>query len=708
MKTRILLIIALMLMTCSVSAQESRASLALTSAIYEEEVTGNLDKAVELYLDILKKYPDDRPVAAKTLYHLGVVNEKMGKQKATEYFTRLVNTYPDQKEMVTLAKAKLAVLGNPAPASATMTARRLENPPADIPAYGAVSPSGRYLSYWGWETGDLILRDLHTGENRPLTSEGTEGDENVTASQWAGISAWSANSKQIAYAWNGSTSEDWNTELRIVGIDGAVPKKLFKNVSLREFEDIEWSPDGNYIAVLASKRDWNVQIILISTVNGSARVLTEFNRNIIYPANVHFLSGNRYLAYDRLPNPLIPERDIYLMNIESGEEIPLIQHPADDYLLGLSSDNKWLVFASDRTGALGLWVARIAGTKIQGEPKLIKPGIDRIVPIGMTSEGSLYYGVVRATEDVFVVNLDLLTGKVISPPEKFIESYEGGNFSPSYSPDGKYLAYVSRRGNSPYPTNVGNALCIRSLETGEERVFYKEMWRMGLKYVGGARWSPDGKYLIFGGSSGLSFNGDYRLDLQTGKISSIYLCSPGETLIGGAYGKGEKYFSARSNSDKGISQIVVHDIQSGDEKELLRYPRVERIDLELSPDGHWLSFLNAGWGAIRSLSIMPSTGGEVKEIYSFGETEQGTPTYNHTWSPDGKYILYSGSAPDKSGYALWRIPVKGGKPEELGLHRKWGIIHIRVSPDGRQLAFASRGGYSSDSELWILENFLPE
>ena len=80
--------IALVFLTCSVSAQESKASVALTTAIYEEEVTGNLDKAVELCLDILKKYPDDRPVAAKTLYHLGLINEKMGKQKATEYFTK--------------------------------------------------------------------------------------------------------------------------------------------------------------------------------------------------------------------------------------------------------------------------------------------------------------------------------------------------------------------------------------------------------------------------------------------------------------------------------------------------------------------------------------------------------------------------------------------------------------------------------------------
>ncbi|HBE40595.1 MAG TPA: hypothetical protein DDW27_05220, partial [Bacteroidales bacterium] len=96
MKTRLFLIIVFVFLTVSLSAQENKASVALAAAIYEEEVTGNLDKAVNLYLDILKKYPNDRQVSAKTLYHLGLVNEKMGKQKASEYFTRLVNTYPDQ------------------------------------------------------------------------------------------------------------------------------------------------------------------------------------------------------------------------------------------------------------------------------------------------------------------------------------------------------------------------------------------------------------------------------------------------------------------------------------------------------------------------------------------------------------------------------------------------------------------------------------
>jgi len=699
--------IALVFLICYVSAQENKASVALTAAIYEEEVTGNLDKAVELCLDILKNYPDDRPVAAKTLYHLGLINEKMGKQKATEYFARLVNTYPDQIEMVALAKERLAVLSSPIPR--TLTARRLENPPADISMYGAVSPNGRYLSYTDWRTGDLALRDLEIGQLRPLTNEGTEGKDNTAVYQSAGASVWSADSKQVAYVWQIQDSVSEHIELRIVGLEGGKPRVITQLTEDREIWILSWSPDGKHIAALVSQRNEPNQIVLVSTMNGSVRVLSDLTRQI-YPTTIRFLSDSRHIIYDCLSDNMNPERDIFVMNIDTGQETPLVQHPADDYLLGCSMDGQWLIFASDRTGNLGLWVVSLSGTKILGEPRLIKPGIERILPVGLTREGALYYGVIRATEDVFAVDLDPTTGKVTSPPRKLVESYEGGNFTPSFSPDGEYLAYVSRRGNSPYPTNVGNALCIRSLDTGEEQVFYREIWRLGLRHIGGPDWSPDGRFIIFGGSTGISGYSIYRIELKTSEISRIYLCDPNERLSGGAYGPDEKGFIARAKLDAGFSQIVVRDLRSGEEKELFRYPQVERgIRTALSPDAQWLCFSNAGWGGIRSLNIMPASGGEVKEIWSFGEIERGTPGIHPVWSPDGRYILFS--APDTSDmriWDLWRIPVEGGKPEKIGLQRSWGIFGLTVLPDGRKLAFAGRGGASTDSELWVLENFLPE
>jgi Tol biopolymer transport system component len=592
------------------------------------------------------------------------------------------------------------------PTPVTMTARRLDDQPG---LSGEISPDGRHLSFWDWRTGDIAVRDLQTGQDRRLTDEGTEGKEGVKVSQWAGWgSAWSSDSKQIAYAWFIAESDARRVELRVVGLNGAKPRVLARCEGAKEIGSFAWSPDGKHIAASVYPQSGSPRMELFSTADGSTRTLIDLKREI--STTKRFSPDSRYIAYDRLPDEMSPERDIFLMNIDTGQETPLIKHPADDYLLGWSRDGKWLVFASDRTGALGLWVVGMSGAETQGEPRLVKPGIDRILPVGLTRQGALYYGVVRATEDVYVADLDPTTRKVIGPPRRAIEQFEGGNFSPSYSPDGKYLAYVSRRGNSPYPTNHGNALCIRSLDTGQERVFYREIWRLGLGSIVGVDWSSDNRFVTFGGSEGLS-EGLYRIDLETSEITRIVRFGTDEMILGGVPSFDGRYsFDALGNQENGFSQIVARNLETGELRELYRFPRLERgITLALSPDGRWLSFINAGWGAVRSLRIMPASGGDAREVWSFGETKEGTPGGNHTWTPDGRYIVFE--APDPSDmrvWDLWRVPVEGGQPEKIGLQRRWGILSLTIRPDGRQLAFAGRGGSSMDSELWVLENFLPQ
>jgi Tol biopolymer transport system component len=688
-------------------ARDNRAEVALQAAIKIETIDGDLKAAIEAYKRIVATYESNRPVAAQALARMGQCYEKLGAaetQEARKTYERLLRDYADQSEVVALARMRLAALGGRT--RTTLMARRLENPPADTPS-GSVSPDGRYLSFWDWRTGDLAVRDLQTGQDRRLTSEGTEGRQAATGSQWAGESTWSSDGKRIAYAWYVAESGAARAELRVVGLDGGKPRVLSRPDGTREMGSFAWSPDGRHIAASVRPQNGSPRTELFSTADGSTRTLADLKRGI--SATKCFSPDSRYIAYDRRPDEMSPERDIYLMSIDTGQETPLVQHPADDYLLGWSLDGKWIVFASDRTGALGLWVVGISGTKTLGEPQLVRPGIDRVLPVGLTREGALYYGVVRATEDVYIADLDPTTGKVTGPPRKAIEQFEGGNFSPSYSPDGKYLAYVSRRGNSPYPTNAGNALCIRSLDTGQERVFYREIWRLGLRYIAGPRWSPDGRFISFGGSEGISITSAYRVDLQTGEITRILRCGPDEGLASAAYGPDGKHFYGRRNSRTRDLQIIVQDLESGEVRERYRLAGESRLDVALSRDGRWLSFINAGWGGTRSLRIMPASGGDVREIWSFGETKQGTPTILHTWTPDGRYILFGAQDPSNlTNWELWRVPVEGGKPEKMGLQRRWGIHHISVRPDGRQLVFAGRGGASTDSELWVLENFLPK
>src|SRR4030042_2780081 len=82
----------------------------LNKAIYQEEVNGNLDEAIKLFLEIVDKNSTNRAVTVEAFYHLGLTNEKLGNKKAKEYYEKIVNGFGDQPEFVRIARERLAVL----------------------------------------------------------------------------------------------------------------------------------------------------------------------------------------------------------------------------------------------------------------------------------------------------------------------------------------------------------------------------------------------------------------------------------------------------------------------------------------------------------------------------------------------------------------------------------------------------------------------
>jgi Tol biopolymer transport system component len=668
-------------------------------ALILERTEGNLQEAIKLYEQIVQNFASDRKLAAQALLQMGRCYETLGQDGARKAYDQIVSEYADQAEPVKEARSRLAALTAAQPA--TLTTHKLDNPPADAQR-GSPSPDGRYLSFWDWKTGDLAVRDLQTGKDRRLTDEGNEWGAVVPVSQEAGVSAWSPDGKQLAYGWGmwSTDSAESAGELRVVGVDGGNPRVISHYDNADEFDNLEWSPDGKDILAVIPRENGPVQLALISVADGSARILAEFNRRI-YPTNICFSPDGSYIAYDALPDEQSPERDIFVMPIASGKATPLIQHPADDYLLGWSRDGKWLVFASDRTGTLGLWVANVSGAKIQEEPQLVKPDIGPILPMGLTHEGELYYSKRIGGTDIYLADLDPQTGKVAGLPRKMIKQYEGKNSQPSFSPDGKYLAYVSERGFG--------GLRIRSLDTGQERVLNQEISKLGLQSSDGPRWSPDGRQLTFYSSNDNSTHGLYLIELKTSDITHIYTVGPDEHLMDVAYGPDGKHYYSRGYRKKDYSQIVALDLNTGEERELYRFPKFAmRVRTVISPDGRQLAFLNNDQNADRILRIIPSAGGPAKEVCNVGKADPGAPSQSLAWTADGRYILFSQY--DRADFTikeLWRVPAEGGKPEKMGLQKKWGIFSITVHPDGRQIAFASKLTADTATEVWVMENFLP-
>jgi len=678
--------------------------------LVQERVKGDLDEAIKIYERILKEFPKDRPVAAKAQLHIGLCYEKLGLKEAQKAYQKVVDSYPEQAEAVKLANEKLSLLLR---AEAVIREEDKEfnirkvwaGPHVDF--HGAPSPDGRFLSYVDWEAGDsgnndLAIYELATGKKRRLTDNASwyESDEY----KFALSSVWSPDGKQIAYQWSLKVGH----ELCVIGLDGSKPRILYSAEGNEWLSPYDWTPDGRQILACVTGKDEKNKIVLVSVADGSVRVLKTLdkyygNRHSSWyaPEGMSFSPDGRYIVYDYPQKE--DSHDISLISTDGSREIPLVEHPANDHVLGWAPDGRNILFASDRTGNHDTWVIRVTDGKPQGTPELVKPDIERAM--GFTRDGSFYYGSGGdKIRDVYIAKLDPETGEILVPPYEAINRFIGSNSLPDYSPDGKYLAYISKRPPLKMHTSlpIGNVLCIRSLETGEERAFRPEinsfgfpLWSPDSRSIMVVNWEDDDKHMVF-----------YRIGAQTGEVKLVVMSEVHGIRAHEWCADGKSIFLVRSNRDKGFCQIVVRDIESGAETELYRGGQSDMFTISASPDGQWLAFLN--WTRETRemiLRVIPATGGEPREIHRFDQ-ENYVFTI-HTWTADGKYILMPKFRPPKADgkWDLWRIPVEDGEPQNFGFEMA-SIWQLSAHPDGRHIAFCTTT--SRPTEVWVMENFLPK
>jgi len=324
-----------------------------------------------------------------------------------------------------------------------------------------------------------------------------------------------------------------------------------------------------------------------------------------------FSPDGRYVVYDRTPGK-VAALDLFVLDVSGGGETPLVQHPADDCVFGWSPDGNWVLFLSDRAGTLDFWAIRVTDGKPEGTPVRVKRSVGRVAPLGFAQDGSFYYADVKVARDVYAARVDFQTGKVLTPAEKAIVKFEGSNMNPRYSPDGKSLAYVSRRGSMVFPTNFANALCIHSLESGSERVFLDEFARLGVRMVLGPRWSSDSRAIVVGSlrvagaGSGL-----YLVSLDTGEVRPVLELPAGVRIGGHEWSRNDQHLLyLRTDANKRLSQILELDLRTGEERELYRTSLSDvPSGIAASLDGEWLAILKG-----RELSVMPSGGGSPRVV----------------------------------------------------------------------------------------------
>ena len=663
----------------------------LEQAIFAEESMGDLDRAIGLYQDILSRSEAERSLVAQAQLRLALCHLKKGDEAAAATaFQALVENFPRHSELVAEARERLADLGHPLPDDGPSVQQIWDN---DGGLMGSPSADGRYLSFTDWATGDLAIHDFKTGQNRRLTGKGS-----WDTPAYAEFSVISPDGSQVAYAWFIQT--DVLYDLRVVATDGGEPRVLYAEEDTPWVQPVDWSPDGRRILSFLGKTDGD-QLAWISLEDGAVRNLGP-SRD--YPDGKIALSPDgRYVVYDISTTEGSFQRDIVLIDAETGTEHVVVDHPGDDRVLGWSPEGDRLLFASDRTGDWGAWTLRVADGRVAGAPQLVKVGLGpvfpdgELFPLGFSRSGAFFYGVRGRFSDVYLGSVGAGSGSV--EPDRLTQRFEGTNISPDFSPDGKHVAWISKREGE-------FVVVIHDLESGRDReVAVADRLRRVLSGGwGGTRWSPDGKSLLVPGMAQPqeSWQGLFTIDVETGEVEQVVSAlvegpvmlpawSPDGAII--YYRHGDAIFAFDIASQH---RRVVYEGDVG--------------NMALSRDGRTLAFTSNAWGGgrIPTLWTVPANGDEAQAVYRGPASEPFDSQTPLAWSSDGSHIIFGRGTPPGLALTdpvteLWRVPVGGGARESLGV-KATNLVNLRIHPDGRRIAFEAG---TRKPEIWRLDNFLP-
>jgi Tol biopolymer transport system component len=662
--------------------QPNPAKLLLEEATKKEVVDGDLKGAIETYQKIVALEGVPRATAARALLHLGQCYEKLGNAEARRAYERLVREFGDQPEEARLARGRLAALGG---GDTAMRVRQVwAGPAGDL--LGAVTRDGRYLTLQDWPSENLAVRDLATGQIRKLTNKDPKTYE------FAELSVPSPDGRYVAYAWY---NKDSVTDLRIVGMDGSNPRVLAADADFKEAYPSDWSPDGKHVLAVFYKKRGGSQIALVSVVDGSVRSLKSFDRGEF--KRVRLSPDGRYVAYDIQQQPGSAKYDVFVLAVDGGRETAVVQHPANDVLFDWTPDGKKLLFGSDRSGTMGAWWVTMAGGQAEGVPEVVKPDLGQDArPIGFTRDGSYFYHGRTNLSDVFLAEVDFASGRVLSPPVLATQRFAGSNSGPVWSPDGRQLVYLSRRG--PGAGWGSMAVWLKDVASGEVREVPTR-----LETVVRTGWFPDGRSLLAMAQLAGGAPGQFRINIQTGESEPVELFRVAG-FGGAAWSRdGRTMFFQRWGPGKG-SAIVARDVATGQEREVHRLagPSVYVSSPIVSPDDRYLAMVvNDVESRSKVVVVVPLSGGEARDVCRSGQMVW-PPSI--AWAPDSGGVLFVKQPnPDDLKTELWLVPIQGGEARKFDL-AALGMRELCVHPDGRRIAFTSG---DDRSEVWVMENFLP-
>jgi len=538
------------------------------------------------------------------------------------------------------------------PASAGIVDRQL-NMPERLGGVGGLSSDGTLMAFRTADGGVGVL-DTQSMQERVLVPGQATG--NV-------IDGAFIRGSERAVLWAAENSTCKCLELRQASLAGG-PPRVISRTRFSDLELVDLRRDGAFVLARAPAAGDPAELVLIHVATGKDTVVLKPPESAQFP---RLSPDGRFIVYSAASEASDVGGDIFVADTETGTTSPLLAGPADDRT-PLWTDEGSVLFASNRAGGYGLWLQKVVDGRPHGEPVLIERDMGRFIPLYVAGDHLTYWR--SPVLDIELAPFDPDTGKVTGQTRMLPARVSGANTAPSWSSDGKMIAYASERRS----LGPARSVVVLSTTAGLER----ELTVPVNGSLDPVLSSGGDRLLIRGPGTFDGVRGGRIVDLASEKIVLTLPYPIGASHQWGRDGR-EIYFLDPKN------QIQRVDVATGRKTPLEVEGGWVAWSIALSRDGRVIAASAASKGR-RAIILVPVDGGTPSIVYEPGAKSPIPMVWD--WTPDDRHLLAVLNSPNEGQWLrqLVTISVADGRMMDSGLKRE-ALDWVRLRPDGRELAY---------------------